>query len=158
MSKDLVSKLNIVNVHGPELLSSDQTAKIIDTRGFHSAAIELNIGAGGITFSTSNYIDFTLADSPDNVTFSTLSIDNLYGADAPAAAATSVNGDTVIKSLQAAHASKATYVIGLTEFERYLRCDIEFVGTHGTATALSYNVILSDSELLPADALSVTVA
>lgn len=149
--KDLTSYLKLMNAFGPVSLAADATAVIIDTLGYHSAMIDLSIGIGGITFDTSNYIEFTLQHSDDGVTGIDVALTDLSGKDVPASIVTSQDTKSSIKRLIAAHAAAARYKMGYIGGKRYLHLDIEFTGTHGTATPVHYGVILSHAELLKVD-------
>lgn len=147
--KDLVSHIDVVKAFGPAALNSDQTAVVIDLQGYHSAVIVLGIGVGGITFDADNNIEFTARHSDDNVSFSNLTIDDLVGNDAPASIVASADSKSSIKRLIAAHAAATAYHIGYIGGKRYLELDIEFTGTHGSATPLFVGVIRGHSELSP---------
>jgi hypothetical protein len=149
--KDLASDIKVTQHFGPAVLSADQTAVIVDLQGYHSAAILLGIGIGGITFDTSNYIEFTIAHSDDNSTYTNPTIDDLMGKDIPASIVTGQNSDAVLKSLKAAHAAAAVYKIGYIGGKRYLRLDIEFTGTHGTGTPIFIATVLGHAEKLKVD-------
>ena len=148
--KDLCSVIDVVKALGPAAMSADQTAAVIDLQGYHSATVVLAIGAGGITFDTSNYIEFTLRHSDDNVTYSDVTLADIFGDDAPASIVTSQDSKSSIKRLIAAHATATWYHIGYCGGKRYLELDIEFTGTHGTATPIGVGVIRGHPELLPA--------
>lgn len=149
--KDLTSHVKISKAFGPVTLSTDQTAVVVDRQGYHSVAISLDIGIGGITFDGSNYLEFTLEHSDDNSTWSNVTLADLSGKDVPASIVTGQNSASCIKRLIAAHAAAANYKMGYIGGKRYLRADIEFTGTHGTGTPICWNFLLGDAELQPVD-------
>jgi hypothetical protein len=147
--KDLVTEIEVVKALGPAAMNSDQTAVVLDLQGYNSACILLGIGVGGITFDSSNYIEFTARHSDDNITFSNLTIDDLDGSDKPASIVTSQDSKSSIKRLVAAHGTATQYQIGYIGNKRYLELDIEFTGTHGSATPISVAVIKGNGRLKP---------
>jgi hypothetical protein len=95
--------------------------------------------SGGITFTTSNKIEFVLTHSDDNV--------DLHGRGGrrcrtrqrmPTAA---VGTGGIVKSLVAAHASADVTVVGYIGNKRYIKVLADFSGTHGTGTPLAVSVV-----------------
>lgn len=142
--KDLVSKIGLVQVFGPISIAADQTAVVTDLQGYHSAVVQIAVGVGGITFDADNKIEFKLEHSDDNVTYADVTAADLAGDDVPATVTTGF-----IRSLVAAHAAATVKKFGYIGGKRYLRHDIEFTGTHGTATPISVTLIKGDAELQP---------
>jgi len=142
MFRDIVSKLTPVQVFGPITLAADNTPAAIDLQGFSSAALNLSIGIGGITFDSTNKIEFVLTHSDDNSTYTAVTDADMQG----------VTGITtgIIKSLVAAHAAAAVYEFGYIGQKRYLKLLADFSGTHGTGTPLSAVVIKGNAEIKPA--------
>jgi hypothetical protein len=128
MMRDLASKIVPVTVFGPVTLAADNTPAAIDLAGFHSAVLLLGIGVGGITFDSTNKIEFKLTHSDDNSSYSDVTDADMQG----------VTGITsgIIKSLVAAHAAAAVYEFGYVGNKRYLKLLADFSGTHGTGTPL----------------------
>lgn len=141
MFRDLASKLTPVQVYGPITAAADNTPAAIDLQGFSSAVIYLAIGAGGITFDSTNKIEFVLTHSDDNVTYSNVTDADVQG----------VTGITsgIVKSLTAAHASADVTEIGYIGQKRYLKWLNDFSGTHGTGTPLSVTLIKGNAEIKP---------
>lgn len=121
--------------------SADNTPAAVDLAGFNSALILLEVGAGGITFSGSNKIEFVLTHSDDNASY-----DNVTDADL-----TGVTGVTngVVKSLTAAHATADVTRIGYKGGKRYLKLLADFSGTHGSGTPISAVVVKGGSRFNP---------
>jgi hypothetical protein len=149
--KDLTSLIKFSNAFGPVTLAADATAVVVDLRGYHSAVLDLGIGIGGITFDGSNYLEFTVQHSDDNVTYTDLVLADLNGVDKPASIVVGQNSASCIKRLIAAHAAAANYKMGYIGGKCYLRLDAEFTGTHGTGTPVHWKVILGDAELQKVD-------
>lgn len=109
----------------------------VDLSGFEAALIALSIGAGGITFSGTNKIEFVLTHSDDDSTYTVVDQDDVRGV--------AVAAGGIVKSLIATHATpdvtKITYMGG----KRYLKLLADFSGTHGTGTPISSIVVKGSS-------------
>ena len=108
---------------------ADTNCTAIDQQGFSSVTHIVNVGAPGITFSTSNKIDIKLEDSDDNSSFSAVT------------ANTSVTGGTVdsngiFQTIDANGDCNKVYAIGYVGGKRYSRVVLDFSGTHGTGTVI----------------------
>ncbi|MFZ2869851.1 hypothetical protein [Zavarzinia sp.] len=132
--KDLHSKIIAVQAIGAAVLAADNTPGAIDLQGYDSAEIVLAIGAGGVTFSGTNKIEFKLTHSDDDSTYDAVEADDILGAD-------DVGAGGIIKALIAAHASAAVYRYGYKGGRRYLKLLADFSGTHGTGTPVAAVVI-----------------
>lgn len=125
------------------VLSADNTPATIDLLDYQSATLLLNVGVGGITFTGSNKIEFVLTHSDDDVTYSTVTDDDLVkDALAPA---TIANG--IVRALTAAHAAATVQKIGYVGGKRYLKLLADFSGTHGTGTPIAATVSRSRAAL-----------
>lgn len=134
--KDLHSKLMCVTAIGTATLSADNTPAALDLQGYQSAEILLAIGAGGITFSGTNKIEFVLTHSDDDQTYTEV-------ADADMLGVKNISGG-IIKALTSEHAGAATYRFGYKGGKRYLKLLADFSGTHGTGTPISATLIKSN--------------
>ena len=106
---------------------ADTNCTAIDQQGFSSVTHIVNVGAPGITFSTSNKIDIKLEDSDDNSSFSAVT------------ANTSVTGGTVdsngiFQTIDANGDCNKVYAIGYVGGKRYSRVVLNFSGTHSSNT------------------------
>ncbi len=129
----------------PAVYSASTTPSPIDLSGYESAAVLIEVGVGGITFNSTNYINFVLQESDDGVTFTNVTAAELTGSEAPASV---TNG--VLLSLQAAHASPSVQLIGYKGGKRYLQLAANFAGTHATGTPISASVIKGNPIYIPA--------
>lgn len=139
--RDIHSDLKAVNILGPVALAADNTPSALDLRGYDAAEILLNIGVGGITFDSTNKIEFKLTHSDDDVTYSAVTDADMLGVSGIA------NG--IIKALVAAHAAAASYRYGYKGGKRYLKLLADFSGTHGTATPLCAVLLLGNGHNQP---------
>ena len=127
--KDFHSGMLAVSVLPAAVLTADNTPVAIDLQGYDAAELLLSIGAGGITFSGTNKIEFILTHSDDDSTYTAV-------ADADMLGVSSITSG-IIKSLVAAHATGAVYRFGYVGDKRYLKLLADFSGTHGTGTPIA---------------------
>lgn len=132
--KDIHSDITRVVAIACAVLAADNTPAAIDLRGYNAAEILLDIGAGGITFSGTNKIEFKLTHSDDDVTYSDVVTADMLGV--------TVASGGIIKSLIAAHAAAGVYRYGYKGGKRYLKLLADFSGTHGTGTPIAASVLL----------------
>lgn len=127
---------------------SDNTAPAItvDRLGYDTLAFVLAIGAGGITFTATNRIDFVLEHSNDGVAWDPV-VDptNVIGA-VPDAAGIVLSQRTGHPS---ATAMRIGYVDGIVGDRRFVRLRPAFNGTHGTGTPLSAIALLGEPRIAP---------
>ncbi|EJW12740.1 hypothetical protein A33M_1710 [Rhodovulum sp. PH10] len=139
--KDSHSGSSVALLIGAAVLSADNVPTAVDLRGFRSAEILLAIGAGGITFSDTDKIEFVLTHSDDGETWDAVSDADVLGA--------SVASGGIIKALTAAHAAAAAYRVGYVGGRRYLALLADFSGTHGTGTPIAAMLLEGDPTIAP---------
>lgn len=139
--KDLHSGVSVATLIANATLAADNTPAAVDLLGFQSAEILLAIGVGGITFSSSNKIEFVLTHSDDNSTYTNVADADLLGV--------SGTSNGIIKSLIAAHAAGASYRFGYKGGKRYLKLLADFSGTHGAGTPIAAMVLMGDPDVSP---------
>lgn len=148
--RDLASFIAPVLALNPASPTTTPTAIVMDMQGFDAAALLLAIGVGGITFTSTNKIEFQLEHADDNGsgaagTYSNVTADDLYGADAPA----TVTGG-IIKALTTAHATPDVSEFGYKGGKRFLRFTATFSGTHATGTPLAAVLVKGHPNIAPA--------
>ena len=134
--KDLHSGMKLVNLIGAAALAADNTPAAVDRAGYESVEIVLSIGAGGITFSGTNKVEFVLTHSDDDSIYTNVATADMIGAGAVTSG--------IIKSLVAAHATATPYRFGYIGGKRYLKLLADFSGTHGAATPIAAVAVLGD--------------
>lgn len=139
--KDMHSNIGVATLIGAATLAADNTPAAVDLLGFNSAEIVLAIGAGGITFSGTNKIEFKLTHSDDDSTYSDVTTDDMLGV--------TVASGGIIKSLVAAHAAAGSYRYGYKGGKRYLKLLADFSGTHGTGTPIAATVVKGSPSVAP---------
>ena len=108
--------------------SADTNCTAVDQQGFSSVTHVVNVGAPGITFSTTHKVEIELEDSDDNSSFTDVTSN------------TDVTGGTVDSSMVFSKLlmldgdCNAVYAIGYVGGKRYSRVVLNFSGTHGTGT------------------------
>jgi hypothetical protein len=131
--KDIHSDMTVVSAIGAAVLTADNSPSAIDLQGYNAAEIVLAIGAGGITFSGTNKIEFVVTHSDDNSTYTEVTDDDILGA--------SDISDGIIKALTSAHTTADVSRFGYIGGKRYLKILADFSGTHGTGTPIAAIVI-----------------
>jgi hypothetical protein len=138
MKRDQTPSLTPLSAIAPDVYAADTTPAALDLVDCGSATILIHVGIGGITFSTSNKVEFKLTHSDDNSTYAAVADDDVVlstNADA------SVGSGGIIKSLIAAHAAADITKVGYVGGKRYLKLLADFSGTHGTGTGIAATVI-----------------
>jgi hypothetical protein len=133
--KDIHSNTRRLVAIGNAVLAADNTPANLDLQGYDAAEILLDIGVGGITFTTTNKIEFVLTHSDDGTTFTNVTTDDMLGV--------TVASGGIIRSLVAAHAAAAVYRYGYKGGRRFLRLLADFSGTHATGTPIAASVLLA---------------
>ena len=132
--KDLHSRIAIDQLIGAATLDDDNTPAAVDLLGFESAEICIAVGVGGITFTTTNKVEFKLTHSDDNSSYSAVTVSDMLGLD-------SVGSGGIIKSLVAAHSAADVSRCGYVGGKRYLKLLADFGGTHATGTPIAALVV-----------------
>ncbi|MGD9938618.1 MAG: hypothetical protein AB7T74_02330 [Clostridia bacterium] len=132
--KDLHSQIDVVELIPAATYAADNTPAAVDLLGFESAEVAIAVGAGGITFTTTNKVEFKLTHSDDNSSYAAVTADDLLGV-------SSVGTGGIVKSLIAAHATADVSRFGYRGGKRYLKLLADFDGTHGTGTPIAAVVV-----------------
>lgn len=134
--KDMHSGISAVVAIAAATLAADNTPPAVDLKGYNAAELILAIGAGGITFSGTNKIEFVLTHSDDDSTYTAVDDADVLGV--------TVASGGIIKSLVEAHASAGVYRFGYVGEKRYVKLLADFSGTHGTGTPISAVALLGN--------------
>ena len=140
--KDLHSGLSVVAAIDAATLTADSNPAAIDLRGVNGAEIILAIGAGGITFTETDKIEFILSHSDGDSSYEAVTADDLLGVAA-------MDEGGIVKALVAAHATAAVYRFGYVGTRRYLKLLAAFSGTHATGTPVAALVIKGHALISP---------
>ena len=107
--------------------TADTDCTGVDSKGFSSVTHVVNVGANGITFSTTNKVEIELEESDDNSTFTDVTDNNhVVGG--------TVGTNGLWQTIDADGDCNAVYAIGYVGGKRYSRVVLNFSGTHGTGT------------------------
>lgn len=131
--KDLTHNIAPVVALAAAARNADATSSAINLAGFESAAIEISVGVGGITFDDTNKVEYKVTHSDDDSTYTAVAQADMQG--------TTVGSGGIVKTLNAAHAAGAVYTYGYVGGKKYLKVQADFSGTHGTATPMAVNII-----------------
>lgn len=142
MLKDMHSEIHVTPLIAAAAIDADNTRIWVDTRGYGAVEIELSIGVGGITFTGTNKVEYTLyeSDASDGTGATVVADADIIGV--------TPGGTGILKSLIAAHAAAAAYRYGYRGSKRYIGLLANFSGTHAAATPMAANALL----MLPANA------
>lgn len=140
MDYDLASNLKALVAVTPVVYSTDQTSSALNTASYlyKSLTIALFLGAGGITFTSSNKVEVVVTHSDDDSTYVAVTDDDVilpYGA-----AAVATGG--IVKSLVAAHASDEVFNVGYRGKKQYVKVKFDFSGTHSSGTVFGADWVL----------------
>lgn len=143
MMRDQASRMNATQVYGPVSATADNTPAAIDLNGYNSATLYISVGAGGVTFSSTDKIEFKLTHSDDNSTYTDVTAADIVGA-------TSITSG-IVRALTSAKAAADTAPteVGYIGGKRYLKLLNDFSGTHGTGTVISTVAVLGNSIYKP---------
>jgi hypothetical protein len=141
MIRDLHDNLSAVTLVAPQTATADVTAVSVDLLGFRAAMVLLYIGIGGITFTTTNKIEFILEHSNDNSTWNAVAQADVLGP--------TVAAGGIVRSLVAAKAAADIQEISYIGGRRYIRLTPDFSGTHGTGTPMTAFVVRGMPEQMP---------
>lgn len=113
----------------PAVYDADNTPAAFDIGQAESCTLFVNVGVGGITFTSTNKVEFKLTHSDDNETFTAVAQGDVVGP--------TVGTGGIIRSLVAAHAAASVTEVGYVGRKRYLKLLADFGGTHSTGTPMS---------------------
>lgn len=127
----------------PAVYAADTTRLAVDLAGFGGALIALAIGAGGITFSGTNKIEFRLHHGDTDVVN-----DHVAVVQADVAGVTIAAGG-IIRALEAAHAAASISELSYMGARRFISLQADFSGTHGVGTPVSAVVLRANPLVAP---------
>lgn len=117
--------------------AADNTPAAVALGKAQSATILIDVGVGGITFSGTNKVEFTLTHCD--------TVDGSYTAVEQAdVVGVTVGAGGIVRSLIAAHAAASVTLVGYKGRKGFLKLLADFSGTHGTATPMSATVLTGD--------------
>jgi hypothetical protein len=152
---DLKSRLQSDVMLARAILTATPAVTAVDTLDYGSVSFLTYVGAGGITFSTTNKIEFIVYESDDNSTFTVAADDSLILAPG----ATAPGGTGIARAIIAAHAAADAELvsIGYRGKKRYAKCIPTFGGTHGTGTIVGVDVLRGHPYHKPIGASAIEV-
>jgi hypothetical protein len=144
--RDLVSRVAISSPHFPAVLTATPSAVTVDRRGYESVTFAVDTGAGGITFTGTNKIEWTMTESDDGSTWTNVTTGSVRGAAGTEPAIT--NG--IVEAYTSAKAAASTTEYGYVGDKRYVRLTPVFGGTHSTGTLVGTKAVLGHPANSPA--------
>jgi hypothetical protein len=158
--RDLGSYITVKRLVAEAVVTTSPGAVVIDratanSNLYEGVSLGFFVGAGGITFTGTNYIALKLEDSDDNSTYAVVtSGETILGKnpDATQLGGQAPDANGFVRLIAVAHATadvdpfKVTYVGN----KRYLRVTVTFGGVHGTGTLVGLYAVLGFPQQLPA--------
>lgn len=145
VSRDLYSGLNVTQLVDPVVLTGDTNSASIDTRGYDSLMLVVNVGESGDTLSGSVLWDLEIEDSPDDSVWTDATDAQITNA------VTGTNTGTFAR-IDAAAEDDAVYFTGYRGDQRYVRVVINATGTHATGTPMSVTALQGHAHIMPVNA------
>lgn len=133
--KDLASQVAAAVVFGPIAIDADNTPAALTAGLYDSETFLIAVGVGGITFTSTNKVEFKLTHSDDDVTYTAVTADDVR-ITTEAGAAGSVADGGIVLSLVAAHAAAGVTKVGYIGNKKYKKMLADFDGTHAAATPM----------------------
>lgn len=133
--RDLASQIAPVLNLGPAVLSADSTPAAMSFDLFNSDVVLIAVGVGGITFDSTNKIEFPMTHSDDGVTYTPVTAaDVRITTEAGIAGAVGAGG--IVLALTAAHAAAGVTEVSYIGGKKFQKVLADFSGTHGTGTPI----------------------
>ncbi|MBI1188307.1 MAG: hypothetical protein GC206_13415 [Alphaproteobacteria bacterium] len=122
---------------GAAARDADAESAAFSTREHEVNEIELDMGVGGITFTSTDKIEFELSKSADDTEGGSYAAYTgqvlLHDVNAGTISTVTCDSNGVAKAFVAAHAAARRYVVTILEPGWY-KAKLEYGGTHGAAT------------------------
>jgi hypothetical protein len=158
--RDLGSSITVKRLVAEQTATASITAVVTDRGSTNNNLYEgltyaFHVGAGGITFSGTNYIALKLEESDDNSTYNVVGATGavVLGGGNPAGTAFAQAPDSngFVRLVNAAKASADTdpFKVSYVGNKRYCRATVVFGGTHGTGTLVGLYAVLGFPQQLP---------
>ena len=136
--RDLKNNIGVVQSLAPAVRDADANGTGVDLQGFESATVLIDMGAEGITLSTTNKIEIELEHSDDDSTYTDVAAGDVIGASSGTIATFDDNSEI-----------PAVSSVGYIGGKRYIRAVANFSGTHGTGTPVAVSVVKSHARSNP---------
>lgn len=129
--RGIASLIGPVSLLAPATLSADSTPVAVDLATFEACGILIHVGVGGITFTSTNKVEFVLRHGGTDVV-------NDHAAVAQAdVRGVTVTGSGIVRSLVAAHAAPTITKLDYVGGKRFVSLLADFGGTHASGTPMS---------------------
>lgn len=135
------------NVLVPLARTNDATSSVIDTQGFDEAGFVVHVGTGGITFDAGTRIDMIMQVS-DSSTTGFVVADGKFIVSKTGSLDNVTTG--VFATIDAPAKAQSVYEVAYTGARRFARVWLDYISTHGTATAIGVSSVLSKPNAAPA--------
>lgn len=155
--RDLLSNIKIGSALDAVAADADTNGLDIELAGYDSAVIIVNVGIEGVTLDSSNYIELVLQHAPDNAGSAGTYVDVADVKNViTGSGGETIGADGTWATLDAVADAPGTYSIGYNKLladtasiPGWIRIQLEFTGTHGTATPIAANYVLGNAQDRP---------
>jgi hypothetical protein len=144
--KDSMSRFAEEFMIDPAALDADNTPAAHNLKGFHSATITIDVGAGGITFTTSNKVEFKLTHAGDDLSYAAVADADVRIIN-PDGSIGSVGTGGIVYSLIAAHAAATKTRIAYIGNKSNLKLLADFGGTHASPTPMAASLRKGNADI-----------
>ena len=143
MQKSLKADFLAENSVIPAVYDADNEGETIDTKGYGSVLFVANVGAAGITWTTTNKLTLLVQESADDSTWTAVAAADLDGG-----LSTGTLGE--FKVLDDATDASLAYHVGYLGNKRYCRAKILKGGTHSTGSPIGIVALKGNPKYAPA--------
>lgn len=130
MLRDLTTQEAASFLLAPGAYDADDTSDALAMDRAAACSIHICVGAGGITFSGTNKVEFKLQHSLNGSDWTAVTAEHVRGV-------ASVGAGGIVRALTAAHATPSVTSLGYIGAQPFVRMFTDFSGTHGSPTPMA---------------------
>lgn len=145
VTRDLYSNIAVEPALNPATITADADGLTIDTQGYGSVVLAVNVGESGDSLSGSIKIELEVEESDNDSDWTDV-------ADADLQNTVDGTNDGTFAVIDAAAEDDAVYITGYTGTSRYVRVVINVTGSHTNGTPIGATAILGHPEQAPVNA------
>lgn len=147
--RDLSKDVKIVKHVAPGVYTTTRNPTPVDRAGYEGIMGVIDVDAGGITFTTTNKIEFIGRHGDDTGAMTAVSASDVVITLDDGTEGTLEDGG-IILALTAAHAAQKVTKVGYIGGKQFFEITPTHGGTHSTGTGYNVLMILSHGSLRPA--------
>jgi len=147
--RDLSRDVKIVQHVVPAVYITTPNPSPVDRKGFESVTGVIDVGVGGITFTTVNKIEFIATHGDDTGAMAAVAAEDVVITMPDGTTGTLASGG-IVRALTAAHAAGTLTKVAYKGAKRHFEITPTHGGTHATGTPYSVTMILGHAHNRPA--------